>query len=263
MKKNVIIGAMALALAACSQKQAVPTAEENAEALAAYASLEENLNKTFEDETLTEEEVEAAFGQFLDETKALLRANKGGELVYVALPELYYYLTTEEKEEFFADVCPDSVQNGKLARQYTAFEAEKKTCVGCIYTDFEAETPEGEMLKVSELVGQTDYVLIDFWASWCGPCRASMPALKEVYAKHHDRLEVLGVSLDQDRERWLKCRADMELNWKHVSDLQGWQCAPAALYGVCSIPATVLIDKNGTIVARNIEAAQLEELLAF
>ena len=131
---------------------------------------------------------------------------------------------------------------------------------GNVAPDFTLPTPEGETISLSSLRGK--YVLIDFWASWCGPCRAENPNVVKVYQKYKkDGFEILGVSLDKDKERWLSAIEKDGLVWKHGSDLKFWQSDVAQLYGVTGIPFTVLVDKNGIIIEKNLRGAALEEKL--
>ena len=108
--------------------------------------------------------------------------------------------------------------------------------------------------------------MVDFWASWCGPCRREMPNLVEAYAQYKGKnFEIVGVSLDQDAAAWKESIKKLNMTWPQMSDLQGWNNAGAKLYGVNSIPATVLVDQEGTIVARNLRGdaikSKLNELL--
>lgn len=170
---------------------------------------------------------------------------------YSVFEEDYYYMSTEERAQVWEAIPEDSIkEDSRLSRYREAFQAEPQTAVGCTFTDFTAPTPAGGELSLSSLVGKTDYVLIDFWASWCPPCRALMPRLKELYAEKNGTLEILGVSLDAENDKWLSAIEKMELSWQHVSDLKGWECVPAAKYGVFCIPTLVLIDREGTIIAR-------------
>jgi len=144
--------------------------------------------------------------------------------------------------------------NGKLERM-------KAVAIGKKYTDFGLETPEGEMLKVSD-VHQGSVLLIDFWASWCGPCRRANPEVVEIYNQYHDQgFEILGVSLDRDSASWVKAIADDQLTWSHISDLKYWNSEGAELYGVPAIPHTVLIDRDGIITAKNLHGDELREAI--
>ena len=122
------------------------------------------------------------------------------------------------------------------------------------------------MHKLSEFVGNGKVVLIDFWASWCPPCRADMPNLVAAYKQYKSKgFEIVGISLDSKADAWAKGVQDLGITWTQLSDLQGWKNAGAALYGVNSIPHTILVDKDGTILCKQLHgkeiAAKLEEIL--
>ncbi|MGZ3901382.1 MAG: TlpA family protein disulfide reductase, partial [Bacteroidia bacterium] len=102
-------------------------------------------------------------------------------------------------------------------------------------------------------------VLIDFWASWCGPCRREMPNVVKAYSKYKDKgFEIYGVSLDQDKDRWIEAIKKDGITWPQVSDLKYWECEAAKIYGVQGIPFTVLLDKEGKIIAKGLRGAELE-----
>jgi peroxiredoxin len=133
--------------------------------------------------------------------------------------------------------------------------------VGKPAPDFTLNTPDGSAVKFSDKLGK-GYVLLDFWAAWCGPCRHENPNVVKVFNKYKDKgFDVFGVSLDRDRDAWVKAIAKDSLTWTQVSDLKYWENAPAKLYGVRAIPSNFLIDKNGLIVAKNLRGEHLDEWL--
>lgn len=120
---------------------------------------------------------------------------------------------------------------------------------------------EGNVRRLSDLRGKV--VLIDFWASWCRPCRMENPNVVRMYKKYKDQgFEIFSVSLDNSRDKWLQAIADDGLVWEnHVSDLKGWSSSGGRLYGISSIPATVLVDRDGKVLARNLRGQELEQRL--
>lgn len=168
---------------------------------------------------------------------------------------------------------PKSAYTAEMRSAYTQIEQQVKaaelaakstaaTAVGAVAPDLEFESPDGKKIKLSSLRGKV--VLIDFWASWCGPCRRENPAVVAAYNKFKDKgFDIYSVSLDQDKGRWVGAIAQDGLVWNsHVSDLKGWQSAASAIYGVQSIPAQFLLDKEGKIIAKNLRGEELSNKLA-
>lgn len=140
-------------------------------------------------------------------------------------------------------------------------EANKPLGPGSQAKEIALPNPQGDTLRLSDYKGKT--VLIDFWASWCGPCRRENPNVVKMYDKYHsDGFEVFSVSLDKNKERWVAAIEQDNLKWDgHVSDLKFWSSEAARAYNVSSIPFTLLIDKDGKVIATNLRGAQLEEVL--
>ena len=142
-----------------------------------------------------------------------------------------------------------------------------KTDIGKPAPDFTAPTDDGRTLALKDALGKV--TIIDFWASWCGPCRRENPNVVKVYEKYHDKgLEIIGVSLDGNsrqadpRGLWLKAIEQDKLTWKHVSNLKYFNDPVAQAYNVRSIPATYILDEKGIIVAKNLRGAALEAKIA-
>ena len=135
------------------------------------------------------------------------------------------------------------------------------TAIGQPAPEIALPNPDGEVVKLSSLRG--NYVLVDFWAKWCGPCRAENPNIVRVYNKYKDKgFTVFGVSLDRNRADWLKAIEDDNLTWTHVSDLKFWQSEAAQTYNITAIPFSILLDPNGVIIDKNLRGQALERKIA-
>ncbi|MFN0083532.1 MAG: redoxin domain-containing protein [Ferruginibacter sp.] len=153
-----------------------------------------------------------------------------------------------------------AIQNSEQGKEVKEMiEIGKRSMVGVTAADFTQPDTSGKIISLSSLRGK--YVLVDFWASWCGPCRAESPTLVKAYNKYKTKnFEILSVSLDENKGRWLKAIKDDGYTWPQVSDLKQANDA-ALLYGISSIPFSFLLDPNGVIVARNLRGAELEKKL--
>ena len=137
-----------------------------------------------------------------------------------------------------------------------------KVSIGSSFTDFTLNDTTGNPIALSSLIGE-NYLLIDFWASWCGPCRRENPNIVAVYNDYNSKgFDIIGVSLDTDKNNWIKAIEKDNLTWSHVSDLQGWNSAAGKLYAVNAIPHSVILNENGTIVAKNLRGEELRDKIA-
>ncbi len=165
-----------------------------------------------------------------------------------------------ELMDLFAAKSPEMPNYKKIVAQK---KAEESTGIGAQYTDIVMQDPNGKTVKVSDYVSKNKYTLIDFWASWCGPCLHEMPNVVKAYTNFHDKgLEIVGVSLDNKKDAWVNAIKKQNMPWPQMSDLKGWECAGAAAYNVRAIPSNVLVSQDGKIVAKDLREEALQEKLA-
>ena len=217
-------------------------------------TVEQELAFSKEVETLNQEEVSIDKKFATDHINTLV-----GNHVFM---NSFYGYNISEKEAIVNLMNADTKNIKRIQEIIADMEVEKKVAVGNKFVEIKLPGISGDTIALSALVGKTDFVLVDFWASWCSPCMQFLPELQSFYAKHKGTtLEILGVSLDDNKEAWTSTVATHKIAWKLVSDLKGWKCAGSRAYAVNSIPSTVLIDKNGNIVGKNLSIPEMEKLI--
>ena len=186
---------------------------------------------------------------------------KGGPATYFAVTYVVQKpnvaLLDNAMKQLKAD-APNTLFADRLEKRIASIGALE---IGGLAPEIELLSPTGEKIKLSSLRGNV--VLVDFWASWCRPCRAENPNVVKVYNRYHDQgFEVFSVSLDNSADRWKQAITQDNLTWTHVSDLKGWKSSAAALYEVSGIPKTFLLDKDGRIIGKDLRGPALEMKLS-
>ncbi|WP_293907246.1 TlpA disulfide reductase family protein [Sphingobacterium sp. UBA5670] len=229
----------------------------------AFAAVDKNAPDANEQYKAIHEKFEARFEARRVKELAFAAKNPSSIFAVDALIDAANKRKLSEIEPLFLKLSKEVRQTTNARQLEARFLAERSVKIGNKAPDFSQPDTNGKMIKVSDFKGQ--YVLIDFWASWCGPCRAENPNLLKAYNKYKGKgLEVLAVSLDDTKGKnaWIKAIKDDGLPWIHVADLKGWSNEAAVLYGVRAVPQNYLVDPKGNIVAINIKGELLHQELA-
>lgn len=232
--------------------------EESAGKLYGEASKEKNKTVT--------DSLDAVFENILKEKRNVVAAfvkdyPKSMRSAMAITENFAYYAEADEVEPLYNLLDNDLKKSNKGLAIKKMIDVYKTVAIGVVPPDFAQTTPDGKTMSLSSLKGK--YVLVDFWASWCGPCRRENPNIVQRYNEFKDKnFEIFGVSYDTKKDRWEKAIKDDGLVWHQVSDLQGWKNATSALYGIKAIPANLLLDKDGKIIAKNLFGKKLAEKLS-
>lgn len=206
------------------------------------------------------EDLYASVGEIQED---FVKENPASYVTPLLLSQIQYEKEVDELEALVSnlDAKLDSVP--AIIDLKEKIEQLKTVAVGKTAPDFTQNDADGNPVKFSDIYSKNELTLLDFWASWCGPCRQENPNVVATYNKYKDQgFSVFGVSLDRDKDAWLKAIEDDGLTWAHVSDLAYWNNAAAKIYAVNSIPSSLLVDKNGKIIAKNKRGEELGKTVA-
>ena len=232
-----------------------PVSKQYSEIAKAYQEASKSGNKDLAEEKM--KQINELSNQMKQIQRQFILDHPASFVSPMLLRSLSYEMSGTELESAINALDPAVAKSPVITDLKVRVEVMKSVEIGKKAPDFTQNDPNGKPVALSSLIGK-NILLIDFWAAWCGPCRAENPNVVKAYNEFKDKgFDILGVSLDRTAADWNKAIADDKLTWTHVSDIQYWNSSAAKLYGVNSIPANFLLDKNGIIIAKNLRGEEL------
>ena len=217
-----------------------------------------------EEQARLNEEVEEVRNAYFDDEFAFVKNNINNPGAWAKLYNAAVMAGTLEKQkELISGATGKTLEIEDYKTVAERIATLEKTAVGQPFTDLEMEDPDGNTVRLSDWAGKGKYILVDFWASWCGPCKAEMPNVLKCYHQYKDKgFDIVSISLDRQKENWVKAIDEWGMPWHHMSDIKGWDCEGAKVYAVTGVPHAMLLGPDGTILARGLYGESLYAKLA-
>ncbi len=206
--------------------------------------------------------IDAARKERVEYVKQFVKDNPGNAVSLAVIEMNLSNFSANEIEELFSCLSPKLRKDGYEQELEQNATIVKKTAVGAKYVDFSFQDKDDNNIKLSDYLGKGKYVLLELWASWCGPCIKDLPHLKNVYALYHPSgFEIMQISLDDNKEKWLSAVKEQQMEWLQVTDLKAFKGGFAKAYNIDSIPTCILIGPDGEILDRNMREAWMDKKL--
>ena len=249
------------------------------DALQEMMNMQSDYQKKFEElsaplyaDSVSSETQMAVYSQFADiqnqmkeDFKNLALKNLDNELGYTLMTQMAYddVFTKDEIIQHISEMPVAYQERQAIKDILSMLKTTFSTNEGAIISDFKMHSPEGTEVSIMELLKQNKLTVIDFWASWCQPCREEMPSMKQLLADNQEKgLGIVGISIDDNKEDWIACINELELTWPQMSDLQGGTSSVAKSFGVRAIPFTAVVDQEGKVLAKGLRGEKLVKFIS-